>query len=116
MMALKLAFTGLAFSCLALLACADDTSRDPLARACISVSDVLEDEVMAIARDVAEDYAEPEDGGSSLLAAQMVAIWMWMDKKDARTFYQALDRLCSDAELETLGFTRESLESLITDK
>ena len=98
---LKIAFTGLAVSFLALLACADDASRDPLSRACIRVADVMTEEMTAITKGVEED--------------QLVAIVSWIER-DGQAFFQSLDLLCSDADLESLGLSREDVEDLITEK
>ena len=108
------AFT-LAVACLVLLACADDTPRDPLAKACASVWNVIADEMAATAKDVAEDHSELTDLDYGVAAKELTEILLWSER-DGQALYQALDLLCTDTDLEALGITREVLEGLITDK
>ena len=114
-MTFKFAFVGLVVACLVLLACADEPPREPLAKACVSVWDVIVDEMEAIAKDVAEDHSELTDHDYGVAAKELAAILLWT-WRDGQALYQALDLLCTDTDLEALGITREALENLITDK
>ena len=114
-MTFKIAFVGLVVACLVLLACADEPPRDPLARACVSVWDVIADEMEAIAKDVAEDHSELTDLDYGVAVKELAEFLQWSDR-DGQALYQALDLLCTDTDLEAMGITREALENLITDK